>query len=143
MKETLKHLPWKLILILALLLMIRPVLSILGVFDRLGSWAPPVVTILVDISWLVIAVKQRLKRPVLTLAMAGVAYGVISTLLAIVIQSFQPSPEAPSIAILATGVLLANVLINGVWGAALGFLASLFVRVNTSDKGNKKHQPKS
>lgn len=143
MKEKLKTLPWKLIVILALLLMIRPVLSILGVFDRLGSWAPSLVTVLVDVSWLIIAVKQRLKQPVLVLAAAGVLYGVLSTLLAIVIQSIQPSAEAPSIAILATGVLLANVLINGIWGALLGFLAGLLMRVNAGDKASKERQSKN
>lgn len=140
-KQAFKAIPWKVVIVLALLLLLRPVLSILGLSDRLGSWAPSAVTVIVDIIWLVTAIKLQLKQPILTLAMAGLLYGVLSTLLAISIQvAAQGGVEMASFVVLAVGVLAANVFINGVWGALLGFLAKLVMRMQ--EKGTKALQLK-
>ena len=69
-KET--SLRWGLIFALAILGLVRPLLSILGAYGSLeGPWGPILVTILIAALWVGVVVIGRVPKPVLTLAVAG------------------------------------------------------------------------
>lgn len=113
---------WPLIVLLALSGLIRPVLSVAGVYDDLGAfghpWAPLLVTLLLAIGWLAVAVTAQVRRPVLTLTLAGLGYGLAAITLNLVLHLFLDSAEwipAPGyVAILGW---------NAAQGAVLGAIA--------------------
>ena len=117
-----KHLSWPLIVALALSGLVRPVLSVAGVYDDLGAfgrpWAPLLVTLLLALAWVAVVVLARVPRPVLTLTLAGLGYGVAAILLNLVLHLFLDSAEwipAPGyVAILA---------LDAGQGAVLGVIA--------------------
>jgi hypothetical protein len=92
-----RQLRWPLIVLLALSGLIRPVLSITGVYDDLGAfgrpWAPLLVTLLLAIGWVAVAVLARVRRPVLTLTLAGLGYGLAAIALNLVLHLFLESAE--------------------------------------------------
>jgi hypothetical protein len=126
-------LPWGLILALGLSGLVRPVLSILGVYDALGSagrpWGPLTVTGVVSVAWIVVVVARRVSRPLLTLTLAGVTYAVLALLLNLSLQPFLESAEA----IPPAGVV-AMVVTNGLQGAVLGLIATALLRVRQSSR---------
>ncbi len=71
------------IVLLALLGLVRPLLSITGVYDSLGGgyWAPVLVTILVAAVWVCVVLVTRAPNPLLTLVAAGGLYGAFAILL--------------------------------------------------------------
>lgn len=77
---------WNLVVPLAGLGLLRPVVTLLGVDDTIdGPWVLIVVTALVAVVWIVVAVRQDVKRPVAALATAGALSGLFG-LFAIVLQ---------------------------------------------------------
>lgn len=92
-----RQLRWPLIVLLALSGLIRPVLSITGVYDDLGAFgrlrAPLLVTLLLAIGWVAVAVLARVRHPVLTLALAGLGYGLAAIALNLVLHLFLESAE--------------------------------------------------
>jgi len=125
LRET--SLPWGLIVVLGSSALVRPMLSILGAYDALGSagrpWGPLVVTAVVSVVWVAVVVARRLGRPVATLTLAGIAYAVLAVLLNL---SLQPALESAQ-AIPPAGVV-AMLVTNGVHGAVLGLIATALLR---------------
>ena len=117
-----RQLRWPLIVLLALTGLIRPVLSVVGVFDDLGSfghpWAPLLVTGLLALAWLAVVVLGRVRAPVLTLTFAGLGYGLAAIALNLVLHLFLDSAEW----IPAPGYV-AILLWNALQGAVLGAIA--------------------
>ena len=117
-----RHLRWPLIVLLALSGLIRPLLSVAGVYDGLGAfghpWAPLLVTVLVAVAWIAAVVLTRDRAPVLTLTCAGLGYGlaaiVLNLVLHLVLDSAEWIPAPGYVAIPAWNALL---------GAALGAVA--------------------
>src|SRR5919202_3028587 len=74
---------WNLIVLLAVLGLVRPLLSITGVYDSLGGapWASVLVTIMIAAVWGSAVVATRSPRPLATLALAGSLYGVFTIVL--------------------------------------------------------------
>jgi hypothetical protein len=125
-KET--SLRWGLIFALAILGLVRPLLSILGAYESLeGPWGPILVTVFIAAVWVGVVVGTRAPNPLATLVLVGASYG----LLAIVLQQLiwnhflnGPPEGAPSsIPILITS-WLAIIATNAIWGAFLGFIAA-------------------
>jgi hypothetical protein len=125
MKEQLRQLPWKLIFILALIQLTRPILSTAGVFDGFRPQGPIVATALIALIWIGVAVIGNLREPVKVLAMAGATYAVIGVAMAVFLQAFFTwSPEeTAAIPILLTAGLIGGIVVNVIWGAFLGFVA--------------------
>src|SRR5918997_2562727 len=125
MKEQLRQLPWKLIFILALVQLTRPILSTAGFFDSFRPQGPIIATALIALIWIGVAVIGKVREPVKVLAMAGATYAVISVAMAVFLQAFFTwSPEeTASIPLLLTAGLIGGIVINVVWGAFLGFVA--------------------
>jgi hypothetical protein len=134
MKEQLRQLPWKLIFILALIQLTRPILSTAGVFDGFRPQGPiiataqgPIIaTALIALIWIGVAVIGNVREPVKVLAMAGATYAVIGVAMAVFLQTFFTwSPEeTASIPLLLTAGLIGGIVVNVIWGALLGFVAT-------------------
>jgi hypothetical protein len=126
MKEQLRQLPWKLIFILALIQLTRPILSTAGFFDNFRPQAPIMATALIALIWVGVAVIGNVKEPVKVLAMTGAAYAVIGVAMAVFLQTFFTwSPEeTASIPLLLTAGLIGGIAVNVIWGALLGFVAT-------------------
>jgi hypothetical protein len=125
MKEQLRQLPWKLVFILALIQLTRPILSTAGVFDSFRPQGPIIATALIALIWVGAAVIGKVREPVKVLAMAGATYAVISIAMAVFLQAFFTwSPEeTASIPLLLSAGLIGDIVVNVIWGAFLGFAA--------------------
>ena len=125
MKEQLRQLPWKLIFILALIQLIRPILSTAGFFDNFRPEGPLIATALIALTWISVVVIGDVREPVKVLAMAGATYAVIGVAMAIFLQTFFTwSPEeSVSIPLLLSAGLIGGIVVNVIWGAFLGFVA--------------------
>ena len=126
MKEQLRRLPWKLIFILALIQLTRPILSTAGFFDGFRPQGPIIATALIALIWIGVAVAGNVREPVKVLAMAGATYAVIGVAMAVFLQTFFTwSPEeTASIPLLLTAGLIGGIVVNVIWGALLGFVAT-------------------
>jgi hypothetical protein len=125
MKKLLRHLPWKLIFILALVQLSRPILSTAGFFDGLRPQGPMIATVLIALIWIGVAVIGNVSEPVKVLAMAGATYAVLGVAMAVFLQTFFTwSPEEiASIPLLLGAGLIGGIVVNVIWGALLGFVA--------------------
>src|SRR5215208_775904 len=125
MKEHLRQLPWKLIFILALIQLTRPILSTAGFFDGFRPQGPLIATALIALIWIGVAVIGKVGEPVKVLAMAGATYAVIGVAMAVFLQTFFTwSPEeTASIPLLLTAGLVGGIVVNAIWGAFLGIVA--------------------
>jgi hypothetical protein len=73
---------WDLTFPLAVLGLVRPLLSILGAYGSFeGPWGPIVVTIFIAAIWVGVLVIGRVPNPLVTLAVVGGVYGVLAILL--------------------------------------------------------------
>jgi hypothetical protein len=126
MKDQLRDLPWRLILLLALIQLTRPILSTAGVFDGIRPQGPIIATASIALIWVGVAVVGKVKEPVKVLAMAGATYAVIGVAMAVFLQTFFTwSPEeTASIRLLLTAGLIGGIVVNVIWGALLGFVAT-------------------
>jgi hypothetical protein len=98
MKEQLRRLPWKLILILALIQLSRPIMSTAGFFDGFRPQGPVIATALIALIWVVAAVIGNVRGPVKVLAMAGAACAIIGVAMAVFLQTFlrgAPKKQRP------------------------------------------------
>ena len=125
MKEQLRQLPWKLIFILALIQLTRPILSTAGFFDNFRPQGPIIATALIAFIWVGVAVIGNVREPIKVLAMAGATYAVIGVAMAVFLQTFFTwSPEeTASMPLLLTVGLIGGIVVNVIWGALLGFVA--------------------
>ena len=125
-EEQLRRLPWKLIFILAFIQLTRPILSTAGFFDGFRPQGPIIATALIALIWVGAAVIGDVREPVKVLAMAGAAYAVIGVAMAVFLQAFFTwSPEeTASIPLLLTAGLIGGIVVNVIWGAFLGFVAT-------------------
>ena len=126
MKEQLRRLPWTLIFILALIQLTRPIMSTVGLFDNFRPQGPIIATALIAGIWIGVAVIGNVKEPVKVLAMAGATYAVIGVAMAVFLQTFFTwgPEETASIPLLLTAGLIGGIVVNVIWGALLGFVAT-------------------
>ena len=126
MKEQLRQLPWMLIFILALIQLTRPILSTAGFFDDFSPQGPISATALIALIWVGVAVIGNVREPVKVLAMAGATYAVIGVAMAVFLQTFfiWSPEETASIPLLLTAGLIGGLVVNVIWGAFLGFVAT-------------------
>lgn len=123
-----RQLDWRLAAGLGALALVRPVMSITGLLDILGKpLAPILVTVAISLVWIAVVGFSRVSRPILTLVLAGLAYGVFSIVLSAVLSPILTGelqgPLTNPFAVIS--VLLTNVI----WGAATGVLAALVQRL--------------
>ena len=118
MKEQLRQLPWKLVFVLALIQLTRPILSTAGFFDGFRPQGPIIATAVIALIWVGVAVKGKVREPVKVLALAGATYAVIGVAMAVLLQTFFTwSPEeTASIPLLLTAGLVGGIVVNVIWG---------------------------
>jgi hypothetical protein len=113
---------WPLVAALALFALLRPVLSITGVYDGLGGfghpWAPLLVTVLIAVVQVAVVALGRVAQPLLTLTFAGLGYGLAAIVLNLALHPLLDSAQW----IPAPGYV-AILVFNTVQGAVLGLLA--------------------
>src|ERR687898_3174095 len=126
MKEQLRQSPWNLIFLLAVVQLIRPILSTAGFFDSFRPQGPIIATALIALIWIGVAVVGNVREPVKVLALAGATYAVIGVGMAVFLQTFFTwSPEeTASIPLLLTAGLIGGIVVNVIWGALLGLVAT-------------------
>jgi hypothetical protein len=125
MREQLRQLPWKLIFILALVQLTRPIMSTAGFFDNFRPQGPIIATALIALIWVGTTVIGNVREPVKVLAMAGATYAVIGVAMAVFLQAFFTwgPEETASIPLLLTAGLVGGIVVNVLWGTLLGFVA--------------------
>lgn len=111
-----------LIIGLAVLALVRPLFSIIGLSDTLGKPATPIVlTVVISVLWILIVGLSRVRNPLLTLVFAGLAYAVLSILLSAVLSPILHGElQGPLTNPFAIVYVLAT---NAVWGLITGALA--------------------
>lgn len=118
----LKDLQWFLVLGLGAFALVRPLLNVVGVTERLGKPQTQLaVTALVTLVWVAVVGFTRVAEPLLTLVFAGLAYGVfaivLSGVLSPVLLGELQGPLAHPPAIVEV------LVVNALWGLIAGLLA--------------------
>jgi hypothetical protein len=122
------HLSWGLPVALGAFALVRPVLSIAGVFDAPGVLRRPagplIVTAVVAAVWVGVVVVRRDPRPIATLTGAGLAYAVLAVLLNLALQPFLASAE-----VIPPAGVIAMLVTNTLQGVVLGTVAWVVLRL--------------
>lgn len=107
---------------LAVLALVRPLFSIIGLSETLGKPATPIIlTVVISLLWILLVGLSRVHNPLLTLVLAGVGYAVLSILLSAILSPFLHGElRGPLTNPLALVSALAT---NAVWGLITGALA--------------------
>ena len=123
------NLRWNLIVLLAVLGLVRPLLSMTGVYGSLGGgpWAPILVATMIAAVWVCVVVVTRSPSPLVTLALTGTLYGVFAIVLQQIIWNLVlgGAPDGtPSSMLVLVMSWVSILLTNTTWGAFLGLVAS-------------------
>ena len=132
-RPSFSNFPWSLVAVLVVNNLIRPLLSIAGLFDGLRPIGLLVATALITILWVGIAVFMQIDYPILVLAVAGAGYAVALILMAVAIQLISPGAggdEAVPVPVLLGIALPSSLVMNVVWGAFLGLVAQLTISLS-------------
>jgi hypothetical protein len=127
----LKKLNWKLIIVLAVFALVRPVMSMLGISEAIGKPVASIgATIIISFVWIIAVVRARESHPVLTLMLVGIGYAV----LAIIISGiFSPILLGQLQGPLTNMFAFVSVFVtNAIWGLIAGVIASVFVKGETT-----------
>lgn len=112
---------WPLVLGLAAIALVRPLFSVAGLSDALGKPVTPIVlTVVISLAWVLVVGLTRVRRPVLTLVLAGLVYGVVA---------IATSGLALRGGLVLTFGGVSILLTNLAWGAGCGLLALLLQRL--------------
>jgi hypothetical protein len=121
--EKLRRFDWLLIVGLGCLALVHPLLNISGLMNALGRpFGPLLVTALVAIIWVATVVLSRVREPLMTLTLTGLAAGLaVLAISALVAPALTGSPGA----LLAHPIAIVAVLAtNTLWGALAGLVAA-------------------
>ncbi len=127
--HSLKALDWPLIIILGAFTLVRPATRIVSSQLGVSIWPPlPIaLTVGITIVWVAVVILRRVERPLITLVMSALTYGVLSILLSGILSPILDGrldgPLAHPIAIVP------DLAVNAVWGLVAGALALGIQRV--------------
>jgi hypothetical protein len=117
-----ERLHWPLIIGMAALALVWPFFNVTGIMDVLGRPLGPILTtLLISAAWLTIVVLGRVRHPLLTLLITGLAYGAFSFVLGAVLGGESSSPLANPVVL--PFALLSTLVTNGLRGLIVGILA--------------------
>ncbi|ASR37695.1 hypothetical protein BAY61_24835 [Prauserella marina] len=121
-----------LVLGLSALALVRPLFSIVGWSDVLGTPATPLIlTGGITLVWVLIVGLSKVREPVWTLVAAGIGYAVMATALSAVLSPIANGElEGPLAKPMA---IIPMLLTNALWGLVAGGLALLLQRA----RGNR------
>ncbi len=132
MKEKIKYLPWKIVVLLALFALLRPVNKMLGslIGFEIPSELAYVFTGIIAVTWITVALWRNIKAPIWVLGFAGGLYAILSvTIAASMYYLFPENQGETSLISLLTIGLLFSVLFNVLWGGFLGYITSIIQRI--------------
>ncbi len=133
-RQGITTLHWPLILGLGALALVRPVMNIVGLTDQIGRPLGPIlVTVGISVVWIAAVALTRVARPVLTLVLAGLTYGVLSIVLSGVLSPILTGElQGP----LSRPFTIIPVLaVNLLWGAVTGVIATSLQQLLPSRAG--------
>lgn len=117
---------WQLVPALGAIALVLPLARMTGLAEVVPS-GPWLLTVLVSLVWIGVVGLGRVPRPVLTLTLAGLAYGVaIIPLSAAVSTVLTGTVQGPLVMPIAVVPIL---LMNGLWGLLAGLLAGAVQRL--------------
>ncbi len=107
---------------LAALALIRPIMSMVGLSRAIGQpFASIAVTLLISLVWLAVAVRARFSRPIVTLTLTGLVYGVFAVLISAVLSPVLTGQlQGPATNPFA---FVSVLLTNAFWGLVVGVIA--------------------
>jgi hypothetical protein len=113
---------WLLIPGLAALALIRPIMSMVGLSRAIGQpFASIAVTLLISLVWLAVAVRARFSRPIVTLTLTGLVYGIFAVLISAVLSPVLTGQlQGPATNPFA---FVSVLLTNAFWGLVVGVIA--------------------
>lgn len=113
---------WLLIPGLAALALIRPIMSMVGLSRAIGQpFASIAVTLLISLVWLAVAVRARFSRPIVTLTLTGLVYGIFAVLISAVLSPILTGQlQGPATNPFA---FVSVLLTNAFWGLVVGVIA--------------------
>ena len=113
---------WLLIPGLAALALIRPIMSMVGLSRAIGQpFASIAVTLLISLVWLAVAVRARFSRPIVTLTLTGLVYGIFAVLISAVLSPVLTGQlQGPATNLFA---FVSVLLTNAFWGLVVGVIA--------------------
>jgi uncharacterized membrane protein (DUF441 family) len=121
---------WLLVIGLSSLALIRPLMSMLGLLERIGQpMASITVTIIISIVWIAVVLQFRVDHPLKTLLYTGIAYGiwaiVISAIVSPILTGQLQGPVTNPFAMVSV------ILTNAIWGLITGWIATVVQRART------------
>ncbi|MBO0993433.1 hypothetical protein [Bacillus sp. SD088] len=126
---------WKLIAILSLIALVRPILSMTGISDAIGKPIASLgVTIIISIIWIITIIIKRDPYPIQTLLFVGIGYGIFAIILSGI---FSPILTGHLQGPLTNPFALVSVLVtNAIWGLIAGAIAIAFLKIGMTDGSN-------
>ena len=124
LKDHFRHLPWKLIAILVLVQLVRPLSNTAGVFDDFKPEGPLILTALLMAIWVGAMVLGKIPEPIKVLAIAGAISALANIAMTISLQTyvFSSSGVTADISQLLGRGLLLSLVMNVLGGAFLGLM---------------------
>ncbi|MEY8561147.1 hypothetical protein AALF85_10625 [Jeotgalicoccus halotolerans] len=119
---------WKISIILGAAVLIRPLMSILGVTEIIGQpYTSLGLTLLISIVWIGTVMLTKERRPILTLVMAGVSYAsfviILSGILSALSTGEIQGPLTNPLAVLS--VFATNII----WGLITGSISWVIMKI--------------
>ncbi|GIN74582.1 hypothetical protein J14TS2_50570 [Bacillus sp. J14TS2] len=126
---------WKLIAILSLIALVRPIMSMTGISDAIGKpFASLGATIIISIVWIITIIIKRDPHPIQTLLFVGIGYGIFAIILSSI---FSPILTGHLQGPLTNPFALVSVLVtNAIWGLIAGAIAIVFLKTGMTDRSN-------
>lgn len=111
--------PWAVIAGLAAMALLWPLSGLTGLF---GTGAPRALTIvgITAVVWIAVVGLGRVPRPVLTLTLTGVAYGLVTVLLGLFVPALGGFGGPSG----AAWTMIPELIMNALWGALAGLAAA-------------------
>lgn len=117
--SSLAEVSWRVVVVLGTIALVRPLLSITGLADDWGRPETPIAaTVVISTIWVVAGALVR--RPVETLVLTGLTYGLLALVLSAILSPILDGElGGPLTHPVAPFALMA---VNATWGAACGLL---------------------
>lgn len=132
-RKNINTLNWKLITLLSLIALIRPIMSMLGISEDIGKPVASITaTLLITIVWILTIVIRKEKKPLLTLLFVGIGYGILAIVMSGI---FSPILTGNLQGPLTNPYAIVSVLVtNAIWGIIAGLIATFFLTMKQSKR---------
>lgn len=128
MPDNTKLLNWRLIIVLALIALIRPLMSITGISGVLGKPVASITaTLAISIIWIAAVTIKKESQPVTTLIITGIAYAVFAIILSGILSPiFIGTLQGP---LTNPFAIISMFMTNIIWGFITGSIAALLLKI--------------